>query len=101
MLLLEAKTVDSDVFTWHYSCVKSDHNNDWVLLQRNLARLHPSSLSSNFSVLEVSTGEYGDHNGALVAAIKNGKCNDWRRRQAERSSFSYLGKTVNKLYIAY
>lgn len=42
-------------------------------------------------VLEVSTGDYGDHNGALVAAIQNGKCNDWRRRQTERNSFSYLG----------
>jgi hypothetical protein len=51
-------------------------------------------------VLEVSTGDYGDHNGALVAAIQNGKCNDWRRRQTERSSFSYLGKTMNKLYIS-
>jgi hypothetical protein len=49
-------------------------------------------------VLEVSTGDYGDHNGALVAAIINGKCNDWRRRQTERSSFSYLGKTMYKLY---
>ncbi|XP_023702626.1 ATP-binding cassette sub-family G member 4 isoform X2 [Cryptotermes secundus] len=45
----------------------------------------------SIKVLEVSTGEYGDHNGALVAAIKNGKCNDWRRRQPERSSFSYHG----------
>ncbi|KAJ4448776.1 hypothetical protein ANN_00167 [Periplaneta americana] len=60
-----------------------------------LARLHPHPLSSNmrvnFSVLEISTGDYGDHNGALVEAIQNGKCNDWRRRQTERSSFSHVG----------
>ncbi|XP_069705051.1 ATP-binding cassette sub-family G member 4-like [Periplaneta americana] len=42
-------------------------------------------------VLEISTGDYGDHNGALVEAIQNGKCNDWRRRQTERSSFSHVG----------
>jgi hypothetical protein len=70
-------------------------NNEWVLLQTNLARLPPSSLSSNFSVLEISTGDYGDHNEALVAAIQNGKCNDWRRRQMDRSSFSYQGKPAS------
>jgi len=42
-------------------------------------------------VLEITTGEYGDHIEALVAAIQNGKCTDWRRRQTDRSSFSYHG----------
>jgi len=69
------------------------------LLQTNLARLHPSSLSSNFSVLEISTGEYGDHIEALVAAIQNGKCNDWRRRQRDRNSFSYHGKPASYPWI--
>jgi len=49
----------------------------------------------NFSVLEISAGDYGDHNEALVAAIQNGKCNDWRRRQTDRSSFSYHGKPAS------
>ena len=48
----------------------------------------------NFSVLEVSTGDYGDHKEALVGAIQNGKCNDWRRRQAERSSYSNIGELL-------
>ncbi|PSN40866.1 ATP-binding cassette sub-family G member 4 [Blattella germanica] len=48
-------------------------------------------------VLEVSTGDYGDHNEALVGAIQNGKCNDWRRRQTERSSFSHIAALASGL----
>lgn len=46
MSLMESETVDSEVFTQHSSCVKSVHNNNLVLLQTHLARLHQSSLSS-------------------------------------------------------
>ncbi|KAJ9584324.1 hypothetical protein L9F63_021324, partial [Diploptera punctata] len=49
---------------------------------------NPADFWLCFSVLEISTGDYGGHNEALMAAIQNGKCNDWRRRQSERSSYS-------------
>jgi hypothetical protein len=50
-------------------------------------------------VLEITTGEYGDHIEALVTAIQNGKCTDWRRRQTDTSSFSYHGKPASHPWI--
>lgn len=32
-----------------------------------------------FVVIEVSSGEYGDHNDTLVKYIDNGKSNDWSK----------------------
>jgi len=34
---------------------------------------------SCFVVIEVTSGEYGDHNETLVKYIDNGKSNDWSK----------------------
>lgn len=60
-----------------------------------------SNLLLYFVVIEVSSGEYGDHNVTLVKYIENGKLDDWSKEGCIEDSELTIKMHVDRCIICF